>query len=532
MEPNITFREKRAIADRVPVWDKANCIQCNQCAFVCPHATIRAFLLDDEDINKLPESERADVLPALGGPNVKGLKFRIQVSPMNCVGCSLCVNQCPGKMTPKKDEKGNILKDENGKTIMEAHKALRMVDSKTQAEHEEAAEILYKEIEPKTGFYPAGTVKEVAFYKPYQEVSGACAGCGETPYYRLVSQLFGPDMLVANATGCSSIYNGSTPLTPFVTNKNGEGIAWANSLFEDNAEYGYGMRLATDFKLSRICSIILENQDKVEPELKEVLEDYLTHIKDKKHVRKILGKMIRLVEESACEGIKALLPMKNDLLDKSVWIVGGDGWAYDIGYGGLDHVLASEDDVNILVLDTEVYSNTGGQASKSSQTGQIAKFAASGKKTAKKNLGLIAMAYDHVYVASIALGANPSQAIKALQEAESYNGPSLIMCYAPCQEQGIRGGLANSMLQEKMAVDSGYFLTYTFDPRLAEKGESPLKMSSKPDFSKIKDFLLTSTRYSQLPRVNPDHAEELFEKNRKYAEQRYHDILRYGGQDK
>ena len=242
--------------------------------------------------------------------------------------------------------------------------------------------------------------------------------------------------------------------------------------------------------------------------------------------------MIRLVEESACEGIKALLPMKNDLLDKSVWIVGGDGWAYDIGYGGLDHVLASEDDVNILVLDTEVYSNTGGQASKSSQTGQIAKFAASGKKTAKKNLGLIAMAYDHVYVASIALGANPSQAIKALQEAESYNGPSLIMCYAPCQEQGIRGGLANSMLQEKMAVDSGYFLTYTFDPRLAEKGESPLKMSSKPDFSKIKDFLLTSTRYSQLPRVNPDHAEELFEKNRKYAEQRYHDILRYGGQDK
>ena len=533
MEPNITFREKRAIADRVPVWDKENCIQCNQCAFVCPHATIRAFLLDDADIEKLPENERGDVLPALGGPNVKGLKFRIQVSPMNCVGCSLCVNQCPGKMTPKKDENGNLVKDENGKTVMEAHKALRMVDAKTQTEHEAAAEILYKEIEPKTGFYPAGTLKEVAFYKPYQEVSGACAGCGETPYYRLASQLFGPDMLIANATGCSSIYNGSTPLTPFITNKNNEGIAWANSLFEDNAEYGYGMRLATDFKLQRICTIILDNADKVEPELKAVLDDYVANIKNKKHVREILPKMLYLIKESSCEGIKALLEMKNDLLDKSVWIVGGDGWAYDIGYGGLDHVIASEDDVNILVLDTEVYSNTGGQASKSSQTGQIAKFAASGKKTAKKNLGLIAMAYDHVYVASIAIGANPSQAIKAMQEAESYNGPSLIMCYAPCQEQGIRGGLANSMMQEKLAVECGYFLTYTFDPRLAEKGESPLKMYGKtPDFSKIKDFLLTSTRYSQLPRVNPEHAEELFEKNRKYAERRYHDILRYGGLEK
>ncbi len=243
--------------------------------------------------------------------------------------------------------------------------------------------------------------------------------------------------------------------------------------------------------------------------------------------------MLALIEASKNEGIKALLPMRNDLLDKSVWIVGGDGWAYDIGFGGLDHVIASEDDVNILVLDTEVYSNTGGQASKSSQTGQIAKFAASGKKTAKKNLGLIAMAYDHVYVASISLGANPSMAIKALQEAESYNGPSLIMCYCPCQEQGIKGGLGNAMAQERLAVECGYFLTYTFDPRLAAKGETPLKMYGKtPDFTKIKDFLLTSSRYSQLPRVNPEHAEELFAKNAKYAERRYHDILRYGGLEK
>ncbi len=530
MEPNITLRENRAIADRVPVWDKENCIQCNQCAFVCPHATIRAFLLDENDLAKLPEDERGDVLDAMG-PNVKGLKFRIQVSPQNCVGCSLCVNQCPGKGSVKKDENGQIVKDENGKPVMEFKKALTMVDAKTQAKREEAAQILYRQVEPKTGFFPAGTVKEVAFYKPYQEVSGACAGCGETPYYRLVSQLFGPDMLVANATGCSSIYNGSTPLTPFVSDKDGNGIAWANSLFEDNAEYGYGMRLATDFKLQSICAIILNNIDAVEPELKDVLNDYLANIKDRKHIKAILPNMLALIEASKNEGIKALLEVKNDLLDKSVWIVGGDGWAYDIGYGGLDHVIASEDDVNILVLDTEVYSNTGGQASKSSQTGQIAKFAASGKKTAKKNLGLIAMAYDHVFVASISLGADPAHAIKALQAAESYNGPSLIMCYAPCQEQGIRGGLANAMAQERMAVECGYFLTYTFDPRLAEKGENPLVLGAKsknPDFSKIKDFLLTSTRYSQLPRVNPEHAEELFAKNAKYAERRYNDILRYG----
>ena len=532
MEENITLKEKRAIADRVPVWNKENCIQCNQCAFVCPHATIRAFLLTDEEIAKLPEDERENVLPALGGPNVKGLKFRIQVNPMDCVGCSLCVNQCPGKMTPKKDENGNVVKDANGKPVMEAHKALKMADAKGEYKHQDAADYLYS-LEPKTGYYPAGTLKEVAFYKPYQEVSGACAGCGETPYYRLVTQLFGPDMLVANATGCSSIYNGSTPLSPFVNNKNGEGVAWANSLFEDNAEYGYGMRLATDYKLYRICQIITQNEKDVEPELKEVLDDYVAHIKDRKHVRTLLPKMLALIEASKNEGIKALLPMKNDLLDKSIWIVGGDGWAYDIGFGGLDHVIASEDDVNILVLDTEVYSNTGGQASKSSQTGQIAKFAASGKKTAKKNLGLIAMAYDHVYVASISLGANPSMAIKALQEAESYNGPSLVMCYCPCQEQGIKGGLGNAMAQERLAVECGYFLTYTYDPRLAEKGETPLKMYGKtPDFTKIKDFLLTSSRYSQLPRVNPEHAEELFAKNAKYAERRYHDILRYGGLEK
>ncbi len=531
MENNVTLREQRSIADRVPVWHKENCIQCNQCAFVCPHATIRPFLLTEEEINLLPESERADVIPAMGGPSAKGLYFRIQVSPKNCVGCGLCVNQCPGKRVPVKDADGNTVKDENGKPVMEVKRALSLVEAKSQFEHEEAASILYREIEPKKGIYPEGTPKEVAFRRPYQEVSGACAGCGETPYYRLVSQLFGPDMLVANATGCSSIYNGSTPLTPFVKDKEGNGIAWANSLFEDNAEYGYGMRVSTDAKLARICSIIMHNIDAVEPELRDILNDYIANIKNRSHIREILPHMISLIEASSNEGIKALLPMKSDLLDKSVWIVGGDGWAYDIGYGGLDHVIAAEEDVNILVLDTEVYSNTGGQASKSSQTGQIAKFAASGKKTAKKNLGLIAMAYDHVYVAQISLGSNSAQAIKALREAESYNGPSLVICYAPCNEHGIKGGLANSINQEKLAVESGYFLTYTYDPRLREQGKNPLTMSCKPDFSKFRDFVMTQTRYSQLFKVNPDHAEELLNKSAAYAERRYHDILRYNGLD-
>ena len=339
-------------------------------------------------------------------------------------------------------------------------------------------------------------------------------------------------MLIANATGCSSIYNGSTPLSPFVTDKDGNGVAWANSLFEDNAEYGYGMRVATDYKLQEIVEIIDRNIAEVEGELHDVLLDYKKNIKNKAYIRNLLPKMLHLIEENKNENIKELLKHREDLLDKSVWIVGGDGWAYDIGYGGLDHVLATEDDVNILVLDTEVYSNTGGQLSKSSQTGQIAKFAASGKKTAKKNLPLIAMSYDHVYVASIALGSNPAQAIKALKEAESYNGPSLIIAYAPCVNHGIKGGLANSMLQEKLAVECGYFITFTFDPRLAEQGKSPLTMSCNPNFDKFNDFIMTQTRYSQLSKVNPEHAEELLAKSRKYAERRYHDILRYGGLEK
>ena len=526
MENNITLKEKRAIADRVPVWNKENCIQCGQCAFVCPHATIRTFLLDEKETKLLSASEKKDVLEPVN-PKAKGdkLVFRVQVSPMNCVGCGLCVNVCPGK--PKKDATGAIVKDSNGQIVKE--KALVLKEAKSQFDKEDTAQKLFTKVEPKLGYFGETTIQEISLRRPYQEVSGACAGCGETPYYRLVSQLFGPDMLVANATGCSSIYNGSTPLTPFIKDKNGNGVAWANSLFEDNAEYGYGMRVATDNKLLKAVNIINSCIKEVEPELAKVLKDYQANIKNKNHIREILPSLLDLVKKSKNKEVKKLLLMKNDLLDKSVWIVGGDGWAYDIGYGGLDHILASEEDFNILVLDTEVYSNTGGQMSKSSQTGQICKFAASGKKTAKKNLPLIAMAYDSVYVASIALGADPQMAIKAIKDAESYNGPSLILCYAPCANHGIKGGLALSMEQEKLAVESGYFLTFTYDPRLKEEGKSPLTMGRiKPDFNKIRDYLLTSSRYSQLPKVTSE-AEALFEKCQKYAQRRYEDIIRYGG---
>ena len=517
---NYSFKEKRAIADVVPVWNKEYCIQCNQCAFVCPHSTIRAFLLTDEELKGLPEEEQSNVLPGIG--KAKDYKFRIQVSPENCVGCGVCVYSCPGK--PVKQEDGTIKKV----------KALSMVEAKSQFSHEAEADYLYKNVEPKANIFPDTSVMGVGFMKPYTEVCGACAGCGEAPYYRLVSQLFGKDMMIANATGCSSIYNGSTPISPFIKDKDGNGIAWANSLFEDNAEFGYGMRVASDFKLQQITKIISDNINDVEPELKEVLTDYVNNIKDRNHVRSILDKMIELINASKNEAIKALVTEhKADLLDKSVWIVGGDGWAYDIGYGGLDHVIANNRDVNVLVLDTEVYSNTGGQASKSTQTGAIAEFASSGKKEAKKNLALIAMAYEHVYVAQISMGANPTQAIKAIKEAESYDGPSLIIAYSPCLLHHIKGGLTYSELAEKQAVECGYFPIFRYDPRLIEQGKDPLIMDSpKPDWTKFRTWLMNQARFSQLPKLNPEHAEELLSNCEKYAKRRFASILKMGKLDK
>lgn len=510
MQNNITFNEKRSIADRVPMWHKENCIQCNNCAFVCPHATIRPFLLDEKEVANAPEVVKNDLADAVG-PQVKGLKYRIQVSAQNCVGCGLCVIEC--------------MANKMGKN------ALEMVEAKSQFHQEAGADYLFKHVSYKSDKFPTTTVKGIGFLMPYMEVSGACAGCGETPYYRLVSQLFGKDMLVANATGCSSIYSGSTPLTPFCTDKDGQGVAWANSLFEDNAEFGYGMRVATDHKLAMISTIFEAalTRDSVEEELKAIIKDYLTNIKNRDYVRGIVNHLVELVKASKDEDVKGVLAYERDLVDKSVWIVGGDGWSYDIGYGGLDHVIANEEDVNILVLDTEVYSNTGGQSSKSSQTGSIAKFTAAGKTTAKKNLALMAMTYGHVYVAQISLGANPMAAIKALKEAESYHGPSLIICYAPCANHGIKGGLSNAMKVEKAAVECGYFTTFRYDPRLALEGKPALTLDCKePDFSKFRDFVMGETRFSQLPRVNPEHAEELLTKSENYAKLRWERIKKYG----
>ncbi|MBQ4255028.1 MAG: pyruvate:ferredoxin (flavodoxin) oxidoreductase [Bacilli bacterium] len=519
MNENITFRQKRGIADRVPVWNPDFCIQCNQCAFVCPHATIRPYLLDENEVEAAPEVVKAGLKPALGTKD-KTLKFRIQVSSENCVGCGLCVSECMANVSAKK--------------LGNDKYALKMVDAHTQREQQVGADWLYANVAEKKGQLPApleNNVKGIGFKKPYMEVSGACAGCGEAPYYRLVSQLFGKDMLVANATGCSSIYCGSTPLTPFVNDNGKDGPAWANSLFEDNAEYGFGMRIASDQKMSRILGIIKDAlATGVEPELEAKLNDYVANVKNRDYVRELVPELVKLVKTSSNEAVKELLCYERDLVDKSVWIVGGDGWSFDIGYGGVDHVLANEADVNILVLDTEVYSNTGGQASKSSQTGSINKFTASGKKEAKKNLALLAMAYGHVYVAQIALGSNPAKAIQAIKEAESYNGPSLIICYCPCAEQHIKGGLVNSIKEEKKAVECGYFTTFRYDPRLRDvEGKSPLTFDCpEPDFSKLRDFIMQETRFAQLPIVNPEHAEELLQKCEFYAKRRYADIKKFG----
>ena len=510
MRNNITFQERRSIADRVPLWHPEACIQCNQCAFVCPHATIRPILMDEKEYEAAPELAK-DAVNAMG-PGLQGLKYRIQVSPRNCVGCGLCVSECMANKTGKV--------------------ALEMVEAKSQFAQEEAAAYLYKHVSYKADRLPAAlqnSVKGVGFLMPYMEISGACAGCGETPYYRLVSQLFGKDMLVANATGCSSIYSGSTPLTPFCTDKDGQGIAWANSLFEDNAEFGYGMRVATNAKIKAIIEILSANKENVEPELAAKIDEYFENIKNRQAMRKIAPELVALVKASKNQEVKAVLAYERDIADKSVWIVGGDGWSYDIGYGGLDHVIANEEDVNILVLDTEVYSNTGGQSSKSSQTGSIAKFTASGKTTAKKNLALIAMSYGNVYVAQISLGANPIAAIKALKEAESYDGPSLVICYAPCANHGIKGGLANSMRQERLAVECGYFPIFRYDPRNEAEGKPALTLDMKdPDYSKFRDFVMTETRFSQLPRVNPANAEELLTKSENYAKARLERIKKFG----
>lgn len=504
---SVSFNEHRAIATQVPVWHPENCIQCGFCSFVCPHATIRTFLLDDAEVANAP-MEFTTIKPV--GRGVDHLHYRVQVSPDNCVGCSLCSVECPGKA---------------GK------KALVMEDIKPQLQYAPLANYLFKDVRYKSEFFPTDSIKGSQFLMPYFEVSGACAGCGETPYYRLATQLFGRDMLIANATGCSSIYCGSVPGTPMVQDKNGEGVAWANSLFEDNAEYGFGMKAAQIIKDEKIVQITADalERDTVEPELKAVLTKYLEVKGLRDEERALTSELVAQVEASQDEEIKELLKLKRDLVSKSVWIIGGDGWSYDIGYGGLDHVIANNLDVNILILDTEVYSNTGGQASKSSQAAQIAKFAAAGKLTAKKDLGQIAMTYGHVYVASISMGANRVQTIKALKEAEAYKGPSVVIAYSPCVEHGIKGGLSNHQFSQKRAVECGYVTLYRFNP---DNEENPLTIDSKaPDFTKFRDFVLTERRYNQLTTVNPDNADALLTQSAHDAEKRYKRLLRLAGKE-
>ncbi len=387
------------------------------------------------------------------------------------------------------------------------------------------ANYIYRDTRYKSEYFPTDSIKGSQFLMPYFENSGACAGCGETPYYRLVSQLFGSDMMIANATGCSSIYCGSIPSSPFVKDKNGQGIAWANSLFEDAAEFGYGMQgaqLTKQNKIANLATQIMNESDNAE--LKATIQQYLDADNNRDKQRAVVGSFTECLESSDHPLAKELLSFKRDFVSKSVWIVGGDGWSYDIGYGGLDHVIANNLNVNILILDTEVYSNTGGQASKSSPTGAIAKFAAAGKQTAKKDMGMIAMTYGHVYVASISMGANRVQTIKALKEAEAYDGPSLILAYSPCIEHGIKGGLANHQVQQKMAVECGYWTLYRYNPNNLEK---PLTIDSrKPDFSKYKDFVLTNRRYNQLSVINPLQAEQLLEQSALDAQRRYNQLVK------
>ncbi|WP_073341923.1 pyruvate:ferredoxin (flavodoxin) oxidoreductase [Caldanaerobius fijiensis] len=498
--------EKRGIAVDVPEWIMDNCIQCNQCSYVCPHAAIRPFLLNEEEVKNAPESF---VSKKAIGKGFEGLNFRIQVDILDCTGCGNCAQVCPAK-----------------------EKALVMKPIETQSEQianwEYAMSLSHKE-------NPANveTVKGSQFEQPLLEFSGACAGCGETPYAKLVTQLFGDRMMIANATGCSSIWGGSAPSTPYTTNKDGHGPAWANSLFEDNAEYGFGMYLAVKQIRERLADIAREALEmNISDAVKDALKTWLDNMYDGKGSKKAALQLVSVLKDYVPEDEKAkallheIYDNREFLVKKSHWIFGGDGWAYDIGYGGLDHVLASGEDVNILVFDTEVYSNTGGQSSKATPTAAVAQFAASGKRIRKKDLGMMAMSYGYVYVAQVAMGANQNQLIKALVEAEAYPGPSLIIAYAPCINHGIRGGMGCSQLEEKRAVEAGYWHLYRYNPLLKKEGKNPFILDSKEPTASFRDFLMGEVRYSALTRTFPEIAEELFKKAEEDAKERYENYKR------
>ena len=482
-----TKYEKRGIAVKVPAWDVTKCVQCNLCSLVCPHAAIRPYLVDE---GTAPASF---VTKKALGKQFAGKAFRIQVSPLDCTGCGNCIDVCLGKcltMEPLSEQKAEEANWEYAQTIPEVEST-----------------ILNK-----------ANVKESQFLKPLFEFSGACAGCGETPYVKLVTQLFGDRMMVANATGCSSIYGGSAPTVPYTTNEKGQGPAWANSLFEDNAEFGFGMNLATTQRRAKLAELVTELAGQVEGEAKETCEAWLAAMNDGEASKAASAKLAALVEGCDSDLCKEIASMKDMMIKKSQWIFGGDGWAYDIGYGGVDHVLAQGEDVNVLVLDTEVYSNTGGQASKSTPTGSIAKFAASGKKTRKKDLGMMAMSYGYVYVATVAMSANPAQLLKAMNEAEAYHGPSLIIAYAPCINHGIN--MAHAQMEIKRAVACGYWPLYRYNPELAEQGKNPLIVDSKDPTENYQDFIRGEVRYASLAKLFPAKAEEAYKINEEDAKRR------------
>lgn len=503
--PNGTSKyEKRGIASHVPEWVPQNCIQCNQCALVCPHAAIRPFLINEQEETMLPSD--TETIKALG-KEFAGLKFRMQVSPLDCTGCGNCVDVCPAKT-----------------------KALEMKPMKEDNADKERWDVMIEKISNKASLTDiTKNIKNSQFAQPLFEFSGACAGCGETPYVKLISQLFGSRMMVANATGCSSIYSASCPSMPYTTDANGRGPAWANSLFEDFAEFGLGMATATRKMRDRVENLMRKGLEcrKCSAEEKTLFQKWIDNREDAKATEEVYNELVPMLEKCGCDICNRLYENRQFIIKKSQWIIAGDGAAYDIGYGGLDHVIASGENVNILVVDTEVYSNTGGQASKATPVGAIAKFAASGKRVKKKDLGMIATTYGYVYVAQVAIGANPAQYIKALREAEAYDGPSLIIAYAPCINHGIKAGMGKTQAEQKKAVECGYWHLWRYNPTLSNEGKNPFTLdSNEPDWSKFQAFIDGEVRYNSLKKAFPQEAEELFKASQANALWRYNSYKR------
>ena len=498
--------EKRGVATFVPVWNAENCIQCNQCAYVCPHATIRPFVLDQAEQAKAPAN--FTMLKA-NGKQFENMTYRVQVNPLDCLGCGNCADICPGNKQGK---------------------ALNMVTLESQIDEQPNWDFCVKEVKSKQHLVDIKlNVKNSQFATPLFEFSGACTGCGETPYIKLISQLFGSRQMIANATGCTSIYSGSAPSTPYSKNENGEGPAWANSLFEDNAEYGLGMAFAVNKMRDRLERLMTEAQNcsVCSDEMKALFSEWVEKREDTEASVELAAKIKPLVAKRSCDYCKQIDDLSQYLVRKSQWIIGGDGWAYDIGFGGLDHVIASGENVNILVVDTEVYSNTGGQSSKSTPIGAVAKFAAAGKRVRKKDLGMIAATYGYVYVAQIAMGANQAQTLKAIREAEAYNGPSIIIAYSPCINHGLRGGMGKAQAEEALAVECGYWHLWRYNPELEAQGKNPFQLDSKePDWSKFQTFLKGEVRYTSLMKQFPAEAEELFKAAQENAQWRYNSYKR------